>query len=314
VVVLLNLYSGKKDVPDGVKRIGMNIIPDDKLLVQTNNVGNQPLTAIRSAVLVYHFQQFNHCHHGKLNVFAVQHKLDYVDGTLTPVLLESHMASSDSVHASALDYKSLPFLILRTCDRIASLVAALICRVAQSQLPMNVFRVFVHPGVWKMIKNNIQDNYHSTTHPFFIDQVEVRVKKKYIQFANKVLHLVTETVHTLPSHYIDRIKGYTNEHVSYFQRHVLGCMFDIGTMCPHLATDDDDAIHIGQRAVPAGARLNVLTHLPMELEYGVAISYFVRHGLDGFSILRGRASNSHHESIMRLFPLTIIATIPDRFL
>jgi hypothetical protein len=94
VVVLLNLYSRKKDVPDGVKWIGMNIIPDDKLLVQTNNVANQHITAIQSAALVYHFQKFNHCHHGKLNVFAVQHKLDYVAGTLNPVLLEYHMASS----------------------------------------------------------------------------------------------------------------------------------------------------------------------------------------------------------------------------
>jgi hypothetical protein len=98
----------------------MNIIPDDMLLVQTNLVANQPLTAILSVALVYHFQQFNHCHHDKLNVFAVQHKLDCVAGTLTPVLLDSHRASSDSVHVSALDYESLPFLMLRTCDRIAS--------------------------------------------------------------------------------------------------------------------------------------------------------------------------------------------------
>jgi hypothetical protein len=64
----------------------------------------------------------------------------------------------------------------------------------------------VHPGAWKMIKKDIQDNYHLTNHPFFIDQVEVRVKKKSIQFADEVLHLVIETVPTLLSHYIDRIK------------------------------------------------------------------------------------------------------------
>jgi hypothetical protein len=65
LMVLSNLYSKKKDVPDGVKRIGMNIISDDVLLVQTNLVANQPLTDIRSVALVYHhFQQFKHCHHG----------------------------------------------------------------------------------------------------------------------------------------------------------------------------------------------------------------------------------------------------------
>jgi hypothetical protein len=64
VMVLLNIYSRNKDVPDGVTQIGMNIIHDDMLLVQTNLVANQPLTDIRSVALVYHFQQFNHCHHG----------------------------------------------------------------------------------------------------------------------------------------------------------------------------------------------------------------------------------------------------------
>jgi hypothetical protein len=111
--------------------------------------------------------------------------------------------------------------MLRTCDHIVSLVSAMLCRVAQSQLPTNVFRVCVHPGAWKMIKNDMEDNFHSTTHPFCIDRVEVTVKKKSIHFSDEVLHLVTETVPTLPSHYIDRIKGNTNKHVSYFQMHVL---------------------------------------------------------------------------------------------
>jgi hypothetical protein len=111
--------------------------------------------------------------------------------------------------------------MLRMYDRIASLVSAMLYRVAQSPLPANLFCVLVHPGMWKMIKNEMEDNFHSTTHPFCIDRVEVTVKKKSIHFSDEVLHLVTETVPTLPSHYIDRIKGNTNKHVSYFQMHVL---------------------------------------------------------------------------------------------
>jgi hypothetical protein len=90
VIVLLNLYSRKKDAPDGVNRIGMNIINDDMFVVQTNLVANHPLTDIRSVALVYHLQQFNHFHRGKTNVFAVQHKLDCVAGTLSPVLLVTY--------------------------------------------------------------------------------------------------------------------------------------------------------------------------------------------------------------------------------
>jgi hypothetical protein len=139
--------------------------------------------------------------------------------------------------------------------------------------------------MWKMIKNDMEDNLHSTSQPFFTDQVEVTVKKKSIQFAEEVLYLVTETVPTLPSYYIDRIKEYTNEHVSYFQRHVLGCMFGVGARCPHPTTYYDDASHVGRLAVPEGTRLNWLAYLPTELEYGVAMSHFVRHGRDGFSLL-----------------------------
>jgi hypothetical protein len=82
----------------------MNIIPDYMILVQTNIVANKSLTAIRSVALMCHFQQFNYCHHGKLNVFAVQNKLDCVAGNLSLVVLESHRACSDSVHVSVLDY------------------------------------------------------------------------------------------------------------------------------------------------------------------------------------------------------------------
>jgi hypothetical protein len=46
VMVLLNLYSKKKDVPERVKRIGMNIISGGIFLLQTNLVTNQPLTDI----------------------------------------------------------------------------------------------------------------------------------------------------------------------------------------------------------------------------------------------------------------------------
>jgi hypothetical protein len=187
VMVLWNLYSRKNGVPDTVNRIGMNIIPDDMIVVQTNLFTNQPITDIQSVAVVYHFQQFNHFHHGKLNVFA-----DCVAGNLSPLLLESHRASSDSVHMSA-----------------------------QSQLPTNLFRVFVHPGVWKMIKNDMQDNFLSTTHPFYIDQVEVTVKKKSIQFADEVLYLVTETVPTLPSHYIDHIKVYTNKLMIFIELYLI---------------------------------------------------------------------------------------------
>jgi hypothetical protein len=40
--------------------------------------------------------------------------------------------------------------------------------------------------------------------------------------------------------------------------------------------------------VPDGTHLNLLTHLPTELEYGVAMNSFVRPGLDGFSFLYER--------------------------
>jgi hypothetical protein len=146
---------------------------------------------------VYHFQQFSHCQHGKLNAFTVQNKLECLTDTLTTVLLDSHRDSSDYVHVSVSYYDSLPCILLRTCGRIASLVVAMLCRVAQSQLPTHLFCVFVHPGVWNIIKKDIQDNYHSTTYLFFIDQVEVRVKKKPLHFVDEVLHLVTDTVSVL---------------------------------------------------------------------------------------------------------------------
>jgi hypothetical protein len=62
-------------------------------------------------------------------------------------------------------------------------------------------------------------------------------------------------------------------------------MFGVGARCSHPETDDNNASHVGRREVPDGTRLNLLTHLPTELEDGVAMSRFVRHGLDGFSLL-----------------------------
>jgi hypothetical protein len=65
----------------------------------------------------------------------------------------------------------------------------------------------------------------------------------------------------------------------------LGCMFDGGARCPHPVTYDGDDFYVGCRAVPDGTCLNLLTHIPMELDYGVAMSHFVRHGLGRFSFL-----------------------------
>jgi hypothetical protein len=240
---------------------------------------------IRSVALVYHFQQFKHVHHRKLNVFAVQHKLECVEEVLSPVSATSNKTLSDGIHVACTNYEIIPVLMLRTCNQIASLVAAMLCRVAQSQLPTNLFRVFVHPGVWKMMKDDGKHNYHSTTHPFYIDQVEVSIKKKTIHFADWVLHLVTELLDPSPSHYIYHLKGYTREHVQYFQAHVLGCMFGVGARCPHPPTDDYNGAHVGQKKLPNGTHLNVLTHLPSENAYGDVMSQFVRQGLDGFTLL-----------------------------
>jgi hypothetical protein len=96
----------------------------------------------------------------------------------------------------------------------------MLCRVDHSQLPTNLFRVFVHPGVCKMLKDDVEHNYDSTTHPFYINQVEVPMKKRTIHFAHEVLHLVMEKLHPYASHYTDtdHLKGYTREHV---QSHII---------------------------------------------------------------------------------------------
>jgi hypothetical protein len=153
------------------------------------------------------------------------------------------------------------------------------------QLTTILFHVFVHPGVWKMLKDDVKHNYHSTTHPFYIDQVEVYMKKKTIHFADEVLHLVTELLDTPPSHYIDNLKGYTREHVQYFQAHTLGCIFGIGDSCPHPPTNVYDGAHIGRKTVPNKTRLTALTRLPSDSACGDIISQFIRQGLDGFTLL-----------------------------
>jgi hypothetical protein len=128
---------------------------------------------------MYHFWMFKHGHHGKLNVFAVQRNLKCVKAVMLPVSVTSHKASRDGMHVALTNYESLPLLMLWTCNRIASLVAAMMCRVNKSQLPRNLFRVFVHPGVWKMLKDDVKHkNVPLKKHPFYIDQVEVPVKKK----------------------------------------------------------------------------------------------------------------------------------------
>jgi hypothetical protein len=135
-----------------------------------------------------------------------------------------------------------------------------------------------------MLKDDVEHNYHSTTHPFYINQVEVSIKKKTIHFADEVLHLVRELLDPSSSHYIDRLKGYTREHVQYFQAHVLGCMFGVGARFPHPPTDDYNGAHFGRKTVPSGTRLNVLMHVPSESAHGNVMSQF-RKGLDEFTLL-----------------------------
>jgi hypothetical protein len=109
--VKVNLYTRNSELTDGVRLIGMPILPKGLLLVQTNLLYNLSLRKIRSMALVYHFQKFKHGHHRKLNVFAIQQKLECVEAVLSPVSVTSHKASSDGIHVDCKKYESLPVLM-----------------------------------------------------------------------------------------------------------------------------------------------------------------------------------------------------------
>jgi hypothetical protein len=85
VSVNVNLYTMKSDIPYGVRLIGMAILPEGFLLVQTNLPCNLPIRNIIIVALLYHFQQSKHGHHGNLNVFAIQHKLECVEAVMLHV-------------------------------------------------------------------------------------------------------------------------------------------------------------------------------------------------------------------------------------
>jgi hypothetical protein len=107
-----NLYRRKIEMPNGVRSIGMSILPEGLLLVQMNLLYDLPVRNIISVVLVYHIQLFKHGYHGKLNVFAVQQKLECMTSVVSPVSVILYKASSDGIHVALTNYESLPMLML----------------------------------------------------------------------------------------------------------------------------------------------------------------------------------------------------------
>jgi hypothetical protein len=145
----------------------------------------------------------------------------------------------------------------------------------------------MHPGIWRMIKTSLENEFRSDNHPFFIDQVQSVITVSSVQFNNTIIVLQTrlETEST-QYHYTDRAKCYTMEMIEFLQDHCFGSMFGVGAQLPIPSPPDEDDNEIyNMRPVLHGTRVNITTYMQPAAQYGGPMRAFRRAGVDGLTLL-----------------------------
>jgi hypothetical protein len=265
----VNIYWKQDRVPRRVTFPGVVTVSDHILFVQTNVTVVLLVRDIKEVYLVLHLQHFTEDHNGFLNVFAVQNELDCNAGVCSVKAVADHRASSQDLHRNLKDFASLSVLMYRTCLKVYHACATMLCRIAASQLPTNLCKIDMHPGIWRMIKHQLQHKFRSNNHPFYIDCIPTTITTHRIQFANDLMELQTRILdHDPYTHYTDRAKCYTSEMIAFLQLYCFGAIFGVGARLTAPATpeSEDDELY---RSAPVihGTRVNIITHLPLAKKY-----------------------------------------------
>jgi hypothetical protein len=286
----VNLYLKQGQVPSRVSMPGIDTVPRRILFVQTNITVIMPVIDIREVALVLHRQSFKEEHNGYMNVYACENQLDCVRCVAAVKDTATHKASSQDMYTGLVDFVSFPVLMYEMCFKVYGACATMLCRIAQSQLPTNLCRIDMHPGIWRMLKNTLQTQFRSDNHPFYMDKVPSVITASRIQFTNNIMQLETRLIDNDPDrHYTDRVKCYTREMVLFLQSHCFGATFGVGARCPIPSRPEpDDIDDYNTSPVTHGTRVNIITHLPTAENYGPGMSSFRRAGVDGLTLLYER--------------------------
>jgi hypothetical protein len=149
-------------VPIRVTFPGVVTVTDRILGVQTNVTVVLLVQDIKEVALVLHLQHFTEDHNGFLNMLAVQNQVECNGGVCSAKAVEDHRASSQDLHRNLTDFSSLPVLMYRTRLKVYHECATMLCRIAASQLPTNLCKIDMHPGIWGVIKHLLQHNSDPT--------------------------------------------------------------------------------------------------------------------------------------------------------
>jgi hypothetical protein len=121
----------------------------------------------------------------------------------------------------------------------------------------------MHPGIWRMIKSSLENEFQSDNHLFFIDQVQSVVTVSSVQFNNDSMMLQTSLETESPQyHYTDHAKCYTMEMIEFLQAHCFGSIFGAGARLPIPSRlDGDDNEIYNTMPVLHGTCINIITHV-----------------------------------------------------
>jgi hypothetical protein len=213
--------------------------------------------------------------------------MDCNDGICSVKAVEDHRASSQDLHRNLKYCASLPVLMYRTCLKVYHARATMLCRVAASQLPTNLCKIDMHPGIWRMIKHYLEHKFRSNNHPFYIDCIPITNTTNRIQFANDLMELQTRILdHAPDTHKTDRVKCYTSEMIAFLQLDCFGATFWVGARlaAPAAPEPEDDELY-SSAPVSHGTKVNIITRLPLVENYGPAMTTLRRAGVDGLTLI-----------------------------
>jgi hypothetical protein len=187
----VNLYLNQGQVPSIVSTTGNDTVPRRMLFVQTHITAVMPVIDIRAVALVLHRQSFKEEHNCFTNVYDCEKQEDCVRCVAAAKDRATHNASSQDMYNDLLDFVSFSVLMYEMCFKVYGACATMLCQIAPSQLPTNLFGIDMHPGIWRMLNNTFETQLRSENHPFYMDKVPSVITSSRIQFTNNIMQIKT---------------------------------------------------------------------------------------------------------------------------
>jgi hypothetical protein len=171
----VNLYANHdKFPPDGIRVMGISMVPDAHSMVQTSLVKEYPVLTLYSVGNVHNSTQFTwRAMAGSFNTFGSRYRIDCATKKVSEVDSSRHIGSPCDLYGRYL--ACLSKKKFDKCHQIQEKTFKMMNHVSAGQLKTNLIHIDMEPGMWWMLVLHTRkaSTLATPTHPVFYSDSKI---------------------------------------------------------------------------------------------------------------------------------------------